>query len=191
MNPDKHNDNANPASADKAHTVIVGQVLSTFTENFGMSRTVAAATVLFIVSVIFAAVFWSIHSAPPHVIWLTSGPPGSSYERIAEKYRGILASNGVVLKILPSADGRGSGRGGAQGSGGNSLNVRSRSGAIGCWRTEFHSPDHHSSDFQVHGKVVFGEHGDEALDFYLEICFRNEFIARSKLERREIYPIEF
>jgi TRAP-type uncharacterized transport system substrate-binding protein len=102
MNSDKHNDKVKPADARKASGVIVTQVLSTFTENFGMSRTVAAATVLFIVAMIFAAVFWSIHSAPPHVISMTSGPPGSSYERIAEKYRGILASNGVVLKILPS-----------------------------------------------------------------------------------------
>jgi len=102
MNSDKRNDNVKVADARKASGVIVTQVLSTFTENFGMSRTVAAATVLFILAVIFGAVFWSIHSAPPHVIWMTSGPPGSSYERIAEKYQGILASNGVVLKILPS-----------------------------------------------------------------------------------------
>jgi TRAP transporter TAXI family solute receptor len=102
MKSEKPNDNAKPADPRKASGVIVAQVLSTFTENFGMSRTVAAATVLFILTVIFAAVFWSIHSAPPHVIWMTSGPAGSSYERIAEKYRGILASNGVVLKILPS-----------------------------------------------------------------------------------------
>jgi len=102
MNSKKPNDSAKPADPRKASGVIVAQVLSTFTENFGMSRTVAAATVLFILAVIFGTVFWSIHSAPPHVIWLTSGPPGSSYERIAEKYRGILASNGVVLKILPS-----------------------------------------------------------------------------------------
>jgi hypothetical protein len=102
MNSDKHNDKANPATTANGRTVIVAQVLSTFTENFGMSRTVAAATVLLIAAVIFAAVFWSIHSAPPHVLWLTSGPPGSSFERAAEKYRGILASNGVVLKIIPS-----------------------------------------------------------------------------------------
>jgi TRAP-type uncharacterized transport system substrate-binding protein len=102
MNSDKHSDNANPAAALKGHTGIIAQVLSTFTENFGMSRAVAAATVIFIVTVIFGAVFWSIHSAPPHVVWMTSGPPGSSSERSAEKYRDILGSNGVLVKILPS-----------------------------------------------------------------------------------------
>ena len=102
MNSDKHNGNANPTAPQKGHTILIAQVLSAFTENFGMSRAVAAATVLFILAVIFAAVFWSIHSAPPHVIWMTSGPPGSTYERTAEKYRDILGSNGVVLKILPS-----------------------------------------------------------------------------------------
>ncbi len=102
MNFDKSNDHANPAAAGNGRRAIVAQILSTFTENFGMSRTVAAVTVIFIVAVIFGAVFWSIHSAPPHVVWMTSGPPGSSYERTAEKYRDILGSNGVVLKILPS-----------------------------------------------------------------------------------------
>lgn len=81
---------------------VVSQVLSTFTENFGMSKAAAAGTVLFILAVIFAAVFWSIRSAPPHTLIITSGPPGSSYERIAERYRDILSSNGVVLKIIPS-----------------------------------------------------------------------------------------
>jgi TRAP transporter TAXI family solute receptor len=67
-----------------------------------MSRAAAMFTVLFIAAVLFAAVFWSIHSAPPSSLTITSGPPGSSYERIAQRYRDILSSNGVTLKILPS-----------------------------------------------------------------------------------------
>ncbi|HWD94753.1 MAG TPA: TAXI family TRAP transporter solute-binding subunit [Verrucomicrobiae bacterium] len=67
-----------------------------------MTKTAAAATVLFILAVMVAAVFWSIHSAPPRTLIITSGPAGSSYERIAERYRDILSSNGVTLKILPS-----------------------------------------------------------------------------------------
>src|SRR6516225_7958535 len=97
------NDPKNPSPApDKIHERILSRVLSTFTELFGLSRSVAIATVFFIVAVVAAAIFWSIRSAPPRTLVITSGPPGSSYERIAGQYRDLLASNGVALKILPS-----------------------------------------------------------------------------------------
>lgn len=93
--------NTSPAP-EKAHQKIIARVLSTFTETFGLSRSVAVAAVIFIILVVLAAVFWSIHSAPPHTLTIISGPPGSSYERYAERYQQILGSNGVTLKILPS-----------------------------------------------------------------------------------------
>jgi TRAP transporter TAXI family solute receptor len=102
MNSNQPNENARPNPPGKGRTAFISQVLSTFTDNFGMSRAVAAATVLFLLAVIFAAVFWSIRSAPPRTLIITSGPPGSSYEHSAQKYRQILASNGVDLKILSS-----------------------------------------------------------------------------------------
>ena len=40
--------------------------------------------------------------APPDTIVLTSGPNGSIFKTNAEKYRAILARNGVQLEILPS-----------------------------------------------------------------------------------------
>jgi TRAP-type uncharacterized transport system substrate-binding protein len=40
---------------------------------------------------------------PPHTLTMSGGPKGSSYEIDAEKYRAILARNGVSLKIIPSA----------------------------------------------------------------------------------------
>ena len=102
MNSNEQKGGPDASHSGKGEPAVVSQILSTFTENFGMSRTAAAGTVLFIAAVIFAAIFWSIHSAPPHTLILTSGPAGSSYERIAERYRDILSSNGVTLKILPS-----------------------------------------------------------------------------------------
>src|ERR1039458_6541277 len=56
----------------------------------------------FITVVVCFAIFWFIHSAPPRVLTITSGPPGSSFARYANRYGAILASNGVSLKILPS-----------------------------------------------------------------------------------------
>jgi TRAP-type uncharacterized transport system substrate-binding protein len=38
----------------------------------------------------------------PDTIIMTSGPKGSSFDRNAEKYRQILARDGITLKILPS-----------------------------------------------------------------------------------------
>jgi TRAP transporter TAXI family solute receptor len=97
------NDPKNPNhAADKIHERVFSRVLSTFTELFGLSQGVAIGTVFFIVAVVGAAIYWSIRSAPPRTLILTSGPPGSSYERYATNYRNLMASNGVTLKILPS-----------------------------------------------------------------------------------------
>src|ERR1700674_5113157 len=43
-----------------------------------------------------------VHPAPPDKITVTGGPNGSIFQTTAEKYRKILARNGVTLKILPS-----------------------------------------------------------------------------------------
>ncbi len=46
--------------------------------------------------------FKFVRPAPPDTIILTAGPEGSIFSTTAEKYRKILARNGVTLKILPS-----------------------------------------------------------------------------------------
>jgi len=46
--------------------------------------------------------FKFVRPAPPDTITLTSGPGGSIFSATAEKYRAILARNGVTLQILPS-----------------------------------------------------------------------------------------
>ena len=80
----------------------VSRVLALFSDNFGFSRTWSIVVVCFISLVTGFAIYWFIHSAPPRRLTITSGPPGSIFEKNAEKYRDILASNGVTLKILPS-----------------------------------------------------------------------------------------
>src|ERR1700691_5656712 len=79
------------------------RVLGVFTETFGLGRAAAISAVLLIASVTLFAVFWFFHSAPPRTIYITSGPEGSAFQKSAEKYRAILARDGVKLKILPSA----------------------------------------------------------------------------------------
>lgn len=43
-----------------------------------------------------------VRPAPPSSIMITSGPDGSVFRNTAEKYRSILASNGITVQILPS-----------------------------------------------------------------------------------------
>jgi len=72
------------------------------TEYFGLNRILSLAVVGFVGLVICFAIFWFIHSAPPRVITITSGPPDSTFDRYARRYASFLASNGVTLKIVPS-----------------------------------------------------------------------------------------
>jgi TRAP-type uncharacterized transport system substrate-binding protein len=78
-------------------------MVGVFGETFGLGRAAAISAVLLIVSVLALAVFWFFHSAPPRTIYITSGPEGSAFQKAAEKYRVILARDGVKLKNLPSA----------------------------------------------------------------------------------------
>jgi hypothetical protein len=71
-------------------------------EIFGLSRGLALALVVVAGAAVLFAGFWFFHSAPPHTLIMTSGAPGSSFQANAEKYRAILARNGVKLEILPS-----------------------------------------------------------------------------------------
>ena len=78
------------------------RIQSTFMETFGIGRLAALIAIVLIVMVTVFAAYWFFHSAPPDTITITSGPEGSIFQMNAEKYRKILARNGVKLKILPS-----------------------------------------------------------------------------------------
>jgi hypothetical protein len=45
------------------------------------------------------AAYWFVRPAPPNTITITSGPNGSTFRLTAEKYRKILARNGVKLRV--------------------------------------------------------------------------------------------
>jgi len=58
--------------------------------------------VLVCLALIWAGVHF-VRSAPPHTLTISSGPKGSNFETIAQRYSKILARNGIKLTILPSA----------------------------------------------------------------------------------------
>ncbi|WP_223911065.1 TAXI family TRAP transporter solute-binding subunit [Geobacter sp. AOG1] len=64
--------------------------------------TVTAGPLILLTIVAIAAAYWIMRPAPPDTITITSGPAGSTFQLTAEKYRKILARNGVKLRILPS-----------------------------------------------------------------------------------------
>jgi TRAP-type uncharacterized transport system substrate-binding protein len=55
-------------------------------------------------AIVAALAFWLVNPAPPHTITIAAGPEGSVFWSTAEKYRAILARNGVQARLL-STDG--------------------------------------------------------------------------------------
>jgi TRAP transporter TAXI family solute receptor len=49
-----------------------------------------------------ASVLWLV-SLPPRVVVMSTGAPGSDYDRLAPRYQAILRRSGVTLRLLPSA----------------------------------------------------------------------------------------
>lgn len=78
------------------------KIVTALIETFGFSPLWASIVALFLAFLGAAALVWLWLSAPPRVITITSGPPGSSFHRYAEAYQKALAEDGVTLRILPS-----------------------------------------------------------------------------------------
>ena len=57
---------------------------------------------LLLCAVLVWATLHFVASAPPRTITMSAGPKGSTFEANAERYKKILARNGVTLKILES-----------------------------------------------------------------------------------------
>lgn len=78
------------------------QLQAMFMETFGLGRAVALTAVILIFLIVLFGVFWFFHSAPPNTITITTGPEGSVFQKMAQRYATILARDRVQLKILPS-----------------------------------------------------------------------------------------
>ena len=82
----------------KKHPKLVAALI----ETFGFSPALASAVALVVIVIGVGAVIWVVRSAPPRTMVLTSGPPGSSFQRYAESYQKLLATHGVTLEVVPS-----------------------------------------------------------------------------------------
>jgi len=63
---------------------------------------VTVGPIILITAIVIGAAIWIVRPAPPDTITIAAGPDGSSFRINAEKYKKILARNGVKLRILPS-----------------------------------------------------------------------------------------
>ena len=77
-------------------------MLGIFTETFGLGRGAAMATVALITITVVAAAYLFFQSAPPRTLIITSGPPGSVFERYALSYSNTLARDHVHVKVVSS-----------------------------------------------------------------------------------------
>jgi TRAP transporter TAXI family solute receptor len=76
--------------------------LARFSEISFRDLAVTAGPLVLITAVVIVAAYWYVRPAPPNTITIISGPTGSVFQRTAEKYRKILARDGIKLQILPS-----------------------------------------------------------------------------------------
>jgi TRAP transporter TAXI family solute receptor len=63
---------------------------------------VSVGPIIILTAVVIGAAIWILRPAPPDTVIIAAGPGGSSFRVTAEKYRKILARNGVKVHILQS-----------------------------------------------------------------------------------------
>ena len=82
--------------------IYLAKTLAKFNALYGRSLIVSMGVTLLIGLLASIAVFMFFNTAAPDTITITSGPDGSSFRKSADKYKKILAKEGITLKILPS-----------------------------------------------------------------------------------------
>src|ERR1035441_5152164 len=63
---------------------------------------VSVGPIIVLTAIVIGGAFWIVRPAPPDTITIAGGPDRSSFRGTAEKYKKILARNGVKLRILQS-----------------------------------------------------------------------------------------
>ena len=76
--------------------------LARFSEISIRDLVITAGPLVLITAIAIVAAYWYVRPAPPDTITILGGPTGSVFQRTAEKYKKILARDGVKLRILPS-----------------------------------------------------------------------------------------
>lgn len=78
------------------------KMVTALMETFGLSLVLASVIAALLLLVGLVAVFWIFQALPPRTLVMSTGPAGSSFQRIGEMYQQKLAERGVTLKLVPS-----------------------------------------------------------------------------------------
>jgi hypothetical protein len=81
-------------------------MLSRLNGLFGRGQVVSVSLIVLIALALGSAVVMLTNFGAPNSITIASGPKGSAFERYAERYRKILAREGVTVRVLPSEGSR-------------------------------------------------------------------------------------
>ena len=82
--------------------IYLERVIARLNAIFGRGLVLTMSLVLLVALAVGLAGLGFFNAAAPSSLTLTSGPEGSSFSRIAQQYKKILAKEGVTLNILPS-----------------------------------------------------------------------------------------
>ncbi len=76
--------------------------LKTVMELFDVGPAIAVSALATTIAILVITIIYFIHSAPPDVITISSGPEGTTFYKNAVKYAKILEGNGVKLNVVTS-----------------------------------------------------------------------------------------
>ena len=82
--------------------IYISRAASRLTALFGRGIIVSIGVILLTALVVGICIYAFVNSSAPTAITITTGPAGSVFEKNAERYKKILARQGVTLNILPS-----------------------------------------------------------------------------------------
>ncbi len=85
-----------------APDTLLSRLIARLDNLFGRGLVMSMGVILAVGLTISLGVFAFFNTAAPTTITITGGPEGSSFSRNAERYKKILAREGVTLNILPS-----------------------------------------------------------------------------------------
>ncbi len=80
----------------------IARALAKLSSLFGRGMVISIGVILLTALVIAIGIFAFVNSSAPTAITISSGPAGSVFEKNAERYKKILAREGVTLKIVAS-----------------------------------------------------------------------------------------
>lgn len=89
-----------PGASEKGETPTHRPLKITAVSIWALAQTLGPF--ILVAAIVIWATLHFVQSAPPRSITISTGPAGSTFETVAERYAKLLARSGVTLKVLQS-----------------------------------------------------------------------------------------